>query len=166
MKTDSIETKIKSAFESFADIDLLPEQKSGILRRAELINARKTKARAYRRFAWGCAFGAAACIVFTLLLRPSDKKYTVPDNNFGSIDMEVSGGKRLVMKDGELQIISDYEHKWDISIEATLAAMRAAKYFYGEDELLIVHHFPYNAPLLRRHDYGEGNSNKDRLPPR
>ena len=145
MKTNNIEDEIKNAFGLLGDIDLLPDQKSDILHHAELIHARKIKLYTYRKLALICALGAAAaCVaIFLLFPIPSKIKDNSALNNFGCVDMEISGQKRLVMKDGEFHIIYDYDHKWDPSIEATLAAMRALKYFYDEEEIYMVYHIPY-----------------------
>lgn len=148
------ESDIRKAFELFAETDLLPAQKSEILRRAiecrtddaVCPNAKKLV------FCGLSAFASAAviaCAIIAALGQKPDTCEVEPYNGFGSIVVDSSNRKKLILRDGAFLIHSDAEYEWDRQTELAIVAAKAARYFYDIDEshIVIIYSKPNTIPL-------------------
>ena len=125
----NIQNDIKEAFALLENAVLDDNQMAEIMHRAA--NPR----RAINRVLLFAAVAAPAlCIFFSQAGGDnSEPRGNIPDN-IGTIVVESSNREKLVIRNGELQIISTIDWEWENSTRAAISAIKASKYFRDPDE--------------------------------
>lgn len=137
MNDTNIQKNIKEAFALLENAVLDDKQMAEIMHRAA--NPRRAINRVLLFAAATAPLIAAAaalalCIFFSQAGGDnSEPRGNIPDN-IGTIVVESSNREKLVIRNGELQIISTINWEWENSTRAAISAIKASKYFRDPDE--------------------------------
>lgn len=129
MNDTNIQKNIKEAFALLENAVLDDNQMAEIMHRAA--NPRRA---INRVLLFAAATALALCIFFSQAGGDNSKpRGNIPDN-IGTIVVESSNREKLVIRNGELQIISTIDWEWENSTRAAISAIKASKYFRDPDE--------------------------------
>lgn len=129
MNDTNIQKNIKEAFALLENAVLDDNQMAEIMHRAA--NPRRA---INRVLLFAAAAALALCIFFSQAGGDnSEPRGNIPDN-IGTIVVESSNREKLVIRNGELQIISTIDWEWENSTRAAISAIKASKYFRDPDE--------------------------------
>lgn len=129
MNDTNIQKNIKEAFALLENAVLNDKQMAEIMHRAA--NPRRA---INRVLLFAAATALALCIFFLQTGGDnSEPRGNIPDN-IGTIVVESSNREKLVIRNGELQIISTIDWEWENSTRAAISAIKASKYFRDPDE--------------------------------
>ena len=137
MNDTNIHKNIKDAFALLENAMLDDKQIAEIMRRAANPGRSINRALLFATATAPLIAAAAAlalCAFFSQTIGDnSEPRGHIPDN-IGTIVVESSNREKLVIRNGELQIISTIDWEWENSTRAAISAIKASKYFRDPDE--------------------------------
>lgn len=138
MNDTNIHKNIKDAFALLENAMLDDKQIAEIMRRAANPGRSINRALLFAAATAPLIAAAAAlalCIFFSQAGGYNSEPHGHIPDNIGTIVVESSNREKLVIRNGELQIISTIDWEWENSTRAAISAIKASKYFRdpGED---------------------------------